>query len=261
MPPYPISSAVIFLAAALGLGVYVRSTPRAYFSPEGARLYTTQELQAVARAMPQRLILLVVVGRVYNVTAGRGYYALREGYEGFAKGMDASRAFLDTQFDREGLDDLANLTLSECYGIGHWSKFYESHEQYTISGLHVGRFYNLTGQPTDERRDFEACVENAGSVIEVLKGFAASADEHKCEWQHVAPKSVACKAPRVPMRMELPEQGMQCVCLAAEPVLALVAATAKRPPGNFLPRPYDGCTLDESKCALPDSKTKAPAEA
>jgi len=253
-----VYSAVLSVVAALGVGgyQYFRSQSGLLYSPSGVRLLTSGDLRAVAGQRPQKLLLLVVTGKVYNVTAGRGYYAAGEGYEGFAGGRDASRAFIDTDlFDRDGVDDLANLTLSDCTGVDHWRNFYTNHETYRFAGLHIGKFYDAEGQPTDALHDFEACARNAVEVTEVLKGFAAKAEaDGKCAWQHTEPRFVECAPPLVPLRFEMPEKGMVCTCVDSPVLLAALDATVKRPAGQFLPKPYDACTLDQSRCMLTPKK-------
>jgi len=267
-PPYEFTPLTTSLAVLIALGLGASHfwrwqsghTNGALHSPSGVRLFTTADLQRVADERPQTLLLLSVVGKVYNVTAGRGYYAAGEGYEGFAEGRDASRAFVDTSlFEKEGLDDLANLTLGECKGVEHWMNFYADHEKYTFAGLHIGNFYDSSGEPTSARLDFEQCAKNANEVVEVLKGYSAKAElsgQGKCTWQHQDPKFVECTPPLVPLKFEVPDRGLHCTCVDGHSIKASIAATAKRPAGSLEPRPYDGCTIEQSRCMLPSLKKK-----
>eukprot|EP00962_Isochrysis_galbana_P026520 scaffold8236_cov123-Isochrysis_galbana.AAC.4 len=267
-PHYEFTPLTTGLAIVAAISVGLFHTPRsqgqeevALFSPSGVRLFTAEDLKRVADERRETLLLLTVVGKVYNVTAGRKYYGVGEGYEGFAAGRDASRAFVDTTlFEREGVDDLANLTLSECKGVEHWSNFYAKHEEYTFAGVHVGNFFDVDGEPTAARLDFEACVTNANAVVEVLKGFVAKADSSGkgvCTWQHHDPKFVECEPPLAPLRFEIPDQGMVCKCVDGAALKSAVQATASRAAGSLEPRAYAECTLEQSRCMLPSLNKKA----
>jgi hypothetical protein len=268
-PPYEFNAWTtgLAIAAATSFALYhnLRSGQEAaaIYSPSGVRLYTTADLKRLGQ---QELLLLTVVGKVYNVTSGRKFYGVGKDYEGFAAGRDASRAFVDTALlERDGVDDLGNLTLAECKGVEHWSNFYAKHAEYTFAGIHVGNFFDGLGEPTAARLDFEACVRNANAVVEVLKGFAAKADalpdQGKCTWQHHDPKFVECEPPLAPLRFEIPDQGMVCKCVDGAALRAAVQATASRAAGTLEPRAYGECTLEQSRCMLPSlNKKVAPKQ-
>ena len=123
-------------------------------------MYTTDELKAVwERREADPLLLLVVVGKVYDVSSGRTFYGSEgAGYEGFASGSDNSRAFLTADFEHNATDDLDNLTHAEHLGVAHWAQFYEDHAKYTYAGVHRGRFFDYRGRTTPARRAFERNV-------------------------------------------------------------------------------------------------------
>ena len=126
-------------------------------------MYSTRELEAVwARRESAPLLLLVVVGKVYNVSAGRAFYgSVGAGYEGFASGADHTRAFLTADFEHNATDDLGNLTHAQLLGVAHWAQFYEDHAVYKYAGVHVGRFYDAQGHATAARRVYEVSVAAA----------------------------------------------------------------------------------------------------
>ena len=130
---------------------------------DGCCVYSTRELEAVwARRESAPLLLLVVVGKVYNVSAGRAFYgSVGAGYEGFASGADHTRAFLTADFEHNATDDLGNLTHAQLLGVAHWAQFYEDHAVYKYAGVHVGRFYNAQGHATAARRVYEVSVAAA----------------------------------------------------------------------------------------------------
>ena len=118
--------------------------------------------QVWARRESAPLLLLVVVGKVYNVSAGRAFYgSVGAGYEGFASGADHTRAFLTADFEHNATDDLGNLTHAQLLGVAHWAQFYEDHAVYKYAGVHVGRFYDAQGHATAARRVYEVSVAAA----------------------------------------------------------------------------------------------------
>ncbi|EOD09447.1 hypothetical protein EMIHUDRAFT_197879 [Emiliania huxleyi CCMP1516] len=221
-----------------------------------ARVFTSEEL--IEAAASNETLYAVVVGRVFNVTSGAQFYGSGGGYRGFADGRDASRAFLDTDFDAEGLDDLGNLTLSQCLEVNHWVNFYATHETYSLAGVHAGRFYDDGGAPTDAQRDFEACVHEADGRSAELQQLAKEVP--KCAWQMGPPRSVSCVPPRVPLRIELPDEAAQCCCIHPD---SLAPRLSGREAGNLRPRPYSsfGCTETESVCEMVRKKPNRPSSA
>eukprot|EP00612_Vaucheria_litorea_P002170 CAMPEP_0171454658 /NCGR_PEP_ID=MMETSP0945-20130129/1857_1 /TAXON_ID=109269 /ORGANISM="Vaucheria litorea, Strain CCMP2940" /LENGTH=207 /DNA_ID=CAMNT_0011979727 /DNA_START=76 /DNA_END=696 /DNA_ORIENTATION=+ len=123
-------------------------------------LYTSEKL---SEANTPEKPLLVVIGRIFDVSKGRKHY-VDEGdevapYKGFC-GKDGSRAFATGDFSDLGFtDDLTNLKPSQCLAILDWIKFYQNDPKYVEVGKLVGRFYDQRGDPTPALRQFESCVE------------------------------------------------------------------------------------------------------
>lgn len=104
-------------------------------------VYTTTKLKQ-EMASAQGRLLLIVLGRVYDVTAGKQYYAEGEGYHGYCLGLDHTKAFLSANFDQDSTDDLSRLSPAECLSVKHWSDFYvdkDLKKEYPFMGFHEGR--------------------------------------------------------------------------------------------------------------------------
>lgn len=73
---------IFTVSAAVVLAIIARLC----LKPSNVRIFTTEELQHAASE--QNPLLLVVVGRVFDVTEGRAFYGRGDGYDGFANGTD-----------------------------------------------------------------------------------------------------------------------------------------------------------------------------
>lgn len=119
------------------------------FAALSAHVFTDQMLTEDER------IFVVVLGKVYDVSASPHFYGPEGAYRGFANG-DATRAFLSADFEADGTSDVSGLTPDECAGLADWQRLYE--EKYEYVGLHRGRFYDEVGQPTEALAEWQACA-------------------------------------------------------------------------------------------------------
>ncbi len=112
------------------------------------RIWTTEEISPF-RGEDSATLMLVVLGEVYDVSAGRKYYS-KGGYAGFC-GRDGSRAFFSGDFTDNGLtDDLSDLPADALNAIESWRTFYQDSKKYHYRGKLVGAFYDKNGAPTPE---------------------------------------------------------------------------------------------------------------
>jgi predicted heme/steroid binding protein len=93
-----------------------------------------QELAQYDGSDPKKPIYLSIKGRVYDVSAGPGYYGKGGSYHYFA-GKDASRAYITGCFETHLTHDLRGLSAQELTGLDTWMDFYEKSEKY----FYVGR--------------------------------------------------------------------------------------------------------------------------
>eukprot|EP00965_Chrysotila_dentata_P188559 6172813-Pleurochrysis_carterae.AAC.4 len=227
----------------LGLGLFIASPGQ---QKQGLRVFETADLEAAAAR--QDPLLLVVTGRVYNVSAGSDFYSKGSSYSGFANGIDATRAFLTADFENDASDDLSNLTLAQCAGVEHWANFYANSTKYTWVGVHHGRYYTATGEPTEELRAFQQCALKAKQVSqetrERVKG-AQLCSKERVTREDTGRRAVqyVCDAPLVPQRCEIPDVGQKCYCFEGP--------TEDLGPDDGLSiRPYPGCARDASTCIV-----------
>ena len=95
-------------------------------------------------------ILVAILGRVFDVTAGRRFYGHGNSYAHFA-GRDATAAFATGAHEGDGLtDDLAGLDDEQLGSVKGWFEFYRDHEEYTPAGRVVGRYFDAAGGVRDE---------------------------------------------------------------------------------------------------------------
>ncbi|CAH1403462.1 unnamed protein product [Nezara viridula] len=115
-------------------------------------LFTVNELKQFSGEKSDK-IYLSILGKVFDVTEGKKYYGIGEGYHGFA-GRDASKAFITGDFTEQGLiDDISDLTLNELSDLKEWVLKYE--KDYIYKGKLIGRFYDKNGEPTKYLKDIE----------------------------------------------------------------------------------------------------------
>ena len=131
------------------------------------RLFTSAELgqaKAAYEADPEHQpLLLVIVGHVFDVTAGEQFYAPGKGY-GFFTFRDAARAYVTGTFTEDGLtDDLNGLTGTECQGVARWVNFFKDKEEYPFVGRLVGTYFDADGKPTYSYLSFRACAQKPGA--------------------------------------------------------------------------------------------------
>lgn len=224
-----------------------------------AKIFEEEELRqlATSEAGSNAPLLLVVVGMVYNVSSGREFYASGSGYEGFANGTDASRAFLTADFDKNATDDLEGLSVGECMGIDHWLGFYANHSKYTFVGRLHGRFYDGEGNPTDAHRRFRECVEQgdvarrkAGEAIAAATVCVRETPTGEPRFARGKWATFSCERPHVPRRVTL--GGDRCVCLA--PGSAIEGGwdpeTLGMQDDTALPQAYRSCNPEAFSCTV-----------
>ncbi|KAL3927117.1 MAG: hypothetical protein SGPRY_002974 [Prymnesium sp.] len=147
-------SSSLLAAVMLPLAAYVWYRHDLLLAPS-PRLYTTQQLQAEMRLTGA--LLLIVLGKVYDVSSGAQYYSEGEHYHGYCIGLDHTRAFLSADFEKDASDDLSNVTAAHCLSLKHWIDFYvekDQKEEYPYRGIHQGR----VGNPTEALQSFQSCV-------------------------------------------------------------------------------------------------------
>ena len=230
------------------------------------RIFEDDELRAAAEK--QDTLLLVIVGRVFEVTSGREFYGKTkeqsdDSYEGFANGTDNTRAFLTADFEKNATDDLSDLQPGECLGIDHWVSFYNNHKTYTFVGLHHGRFYDATGTPTEAYTAFRACVEDGMATRAEMHELATRATRcqedtptGEARFKTGAWKRYSCSGAELPRRVTLEAFAVsRCVCLspasASEVEERMRRLAMEDDPA--MPQLYPGCARDAEACAVRDS--------
>ena len=208
-------------------------------------------------------ILVAILGRVFDVTAGRRFYGHGNSYAHFA-GRDATAAFATGAHEGDGLtDDLAGLDDEQLGSVKGWFEFYRDHEEYTPAGRVVGRYFDAAGGVRDEfpwerlrlaeeaearrKREFPGCNS---------KWTQAEGSEVWCTPKSGGVQRDWAGVPR--LRSEAAGAGgaggdgapagggkrrERCVC-------------AQLPADAPELRVYDGCAPDASRCRVPPAEAK-----
>lgn len=215
------------------------------------RIFSAAEL-AEYRGEPgqQRgVVMLAVMGKVFDVTSGGKHYGPGGTYSVFA-GRDASIAFHTGDSNAIGdgdddvLTDILTLTRQELAGIQHWAQFYQ--RQYTFVGVLHGRFYDERGRPTEyldrvHHELFEHQVQQDDRAR-----WQAELPACNVEWKPEIGTRVWCSAHSggvrrdwrgVPRKFYEPGQTVwRCACVRPEQRhLSYLEA-------------YEGCGAEESSC-------------
>ena len=189
-------------------------------------VYSSALLQREMQASRSRLYLLVL-GRIYDVSKGRTYYAPGKAYHNFCLGTDHSRAYRSANFELDSTDDLDGLSPGDCLEIQRWADLYVDKTragEYRFLGLHIGRFYDRRGEKTAAFVAYEDCVKRGRALIQ--KNVAAAGAAPSCTRSMLAhdPKrpagtweKVACEPPLVPRRSGMPEDDERCLCVTVLP--------------------------------------------
>uniref|UniRef100_A0A224XVH9 Putative heme/steroid binding protein n=1 Tax=Panstrongylus lignarius TaxID=156445 RepID=A0A224XVH9_9HEMI len=209
------------------------------------KLFTKQELSSFDGT--NRKLYLSILGRVFDVTKGRKYYAPGEHYHGFI-GRDASRAFITGDFSEEGLtDDLSNLLLSDLMGLKDWLKRYE--KDYIYKGKLIGRFYDENGRSSSYLRDIESKCQEASKSNEQNKYYNLKYPPCNIEWSKEKGSRVWCSMKSggvrrdwigVPRKIFLPGwKDFRCACINPD-LESLIDG------GNVVH--YDNCDPNSESC-------------
>jgi hypothetical protein len=112
-------------------------------------------------ANPGGALYLVVLGEVFDVTAGERFYAPGNGYHGFV-GRDNSAAFHTGKFN-ESAEDVRALPPNAVASVVGWRSFFRKHATYTRVGVVEGLYYDAAGAATAALADVERAAGAAAS--------------------------------------------------------------------------------------------------
>ncbi|XP_051847505.1 neuferricin isoform X2 [Antechinus flavipes] len=135
-------------------------------------------------------LYLALLGRVFDVEAGRAHYARGRAYSGLA-GRDASRAFVTGDFSQEGLsDDVSDFCPAQMLILRDWLRFYE--KNYAFVGKLIGRFYEENGEPTPALLLAEATMAQGVAARETEDGQRQQFPPCNSEWSSASPGRFWC---------------------------------------------------------------------
>uniref|UniRef100_A0A182SI14 Cytochrome b5 heme-binding domain-containing protein n=1 Tax=Anopheles maculatus TaxID=74869 RepID=A0A182SI14_9DIPT len=112
----------------------------------GELLLTEAELSKF-NGKDNELLYLVILGHVYDVTAGVKHYGPGQSYHMFV-GHDATRSFVTGEFEQytSELSDVSSLKEADLLQLFTWKEFYD--KTYIYVGKLIGRYFDSLGQQT-----------------------------------------------------------------------------------------------------------------
>lgn len=219
------------------------------FTKDGLRVFTPEELSRYIGDKQEPKIYISALGHVFDVTAGKQYYAPKRSYSHFA-GRDSSRSFATGVTAPEKLtDDIAGLNDEELDSVGSWYTFYDEHEVYKRVGMLEGRYYNHTTGEADDPFPWDRLAEKK----ERAKALKLLYPDCNSRWSQKDGTEVWCTMMSggtkrdwvgVPRRLKLVgEERERCAC---------VHDSKLNDPGL---QEYTGCPPTADRCKVPASPT------
>jgi predicted heme/steroid binding protein len=205
----------------------------------GERMVTAEELSKHDGEQDET-IWIAVLGQVYDVTAGKEYYGIGEGYAGFA-GRDGTKAFVTGDFNEGGLvSDVSEFTAEQMMGVNHWKEFYFNSTKYFNVGKLIGRFFDAQGRPTAEHKQAIAKIAE-GKLLEKDKEDRKKANPScNMKWSQDKGGEVWCADETMLPRKASEGGGKRCACFTPQEVAARDDLEG-----------YDGCGPRDARCATP----------
>eukprot|EP00794_Sanderia_malayensis_P013747 gene13747-15183_t len=124
------------------------------------KLFTKEELAKYgALVTTTDKIYLAILGKVFDVSAGKRHYGKGGSYS-FFTGIDGTKAFVTGDFNKEGLiDDITGLKDEQCLSLSEWQELY--FKDYTYLGKVIGNFYDENGFETPALKEFDVKLQQA----------------------------------------------------------------------------------------------------
>lgn len=216
------------------------------------RVLTKLELSEYDGTDTRRPILLAILGRVFDVTAGARHYGPGAPYA-ILTGLDGTRAFATGDFVGLGLtDDITGLDDGSLEGLADWLHFFESHERYSYYGRVEGRFFDSSGRAlTDlpwkrlEKRKKEVSFPECNYRWGAKVGGFDDAGEVWCSLRSGGVDRTWVGVPRRMLHTTDGQSAGKCVCVP----LSRAAGHASSQKG-LLFEMYPGCSSDSERCRV-----------
>ncbi|XP_036613013.1 neuferricin isoform X1 [Trichosurus vulpecula] len=228
------------------------------------RLFRASELARYRGGAAEPGLYLALLGRVFDVAAGRAHYTRGGAYEGLA-GRDASRAFVTGDFSDEGLsDDVSDFSPAQMLVLRDWLQFYE--KNYACVGKLIGRFYEENGDPTSALLLAEATMAQGDASRETENQQRQHFPACNSEWRSGSLGRFWCSKQSggvnrdwtgVPRKLYRPGgKKPRCVCVRTTGPPTGQKSSASHGDRGDLDNPslqeYSGCPPLASSCILQD---------
>jgi len=244
-----MSRLAVLFACSIATAFYLRLTRSpepTTAEPMPIKVFTAAELK---EGSASGLLLLAVLGSVFDVTKGARHYAHGGSYH-FFTGRDGSRAFATGDFTEAGLrDDVDGLEPAAVAEIERYRLFYI--DEYTRVGVLQGRYYNGDGTPTAELDKVQELLKLATSAKTAEEDEKRRYPQCSTQWAQGQGGSIWCETKNdqrgqqllVPRKYhsQVTKQ-KRCACVPIDE--AAVAAA-----GRF--ELYADCEPTSSRCKTP----------
>lgn len=225
-------------------GPNATSKPVAKKAKVVSKIFSADELRLHNGSDPAKPILLSVLGKVFDVTDGKRFYAKGGSYSFFA-GRDASRSFATGEFEEENLtDDVTDLEPEQVAAIKEWQTQFE--RQYKYLGKVVGRFYDAAGKATPALKKVKEKLQKAKIVVDQELEEKQQFPECNSRWTEKDGATVWCTESSG--GIERSWKGYPRQFKSARAQNPRCACVRKKLLDDPRVRPYDGCSPDAFEC-------------
>jgi predicted heme/steroid binding protein len=146
--------------------------------PAKVRIVTREELARHDGNKTQEL-WLAIMSKVYDVSAGKEYYAPGSPYSIFS-GRDGNVPFITGAFNPEEAEKpLTDMTPHQLMNLETWAEFYEKEEKYPYIGLLEGDLYDKDGNPTEMMSKVQEMIKEAKVAVADQKKKTAEVLERR----------------------------------------------------------------------------------
>ena len=224
------------------------------FNAEDLKKYSGIGVKSNGKEKLETPLYLAILGKVFDVTAGRSFYGEGGGYD-FFTGIDGTRAFVSGNFTKEGLiDDIDDFDDEQLLGIKQWVEFYESKSdgKYFLVGYLIGRYYDSKGKPTKILRDILKRLETAELRKEMKKKYEKIVPSCNSHWQQGKGTLYSCDDPDRSPREEFffGQSNSRCACIRMNEPGEGQEMLKKEKVTLHL---YSGCQPTASTCLVSDT--------
>ncbi|XP_064620403.1 neuferricin-like [Lineus longissimus] len=229
------------------------------------QLFTKDELADYDGTAGSKGLYVAVLGKVFDVSAGKQHYGPGGSYHYFA-GKDGTRGYVTGDFGDGALDDnVEDFTPNQMLQLIDWLSFYEKKTEYKYIGKVIGPFYDSSGHQTRRLNQVIRYAKNEQKKEDASNDKKTQFPPCNSMWSHEEGSVVWCTTDSggikrdwagVPRQYFEPGQAHpRCACVRDKgpPTGQWNSEIDRGDLHDPTLRPYTGCDERSPLCKLPES--------